>query len=141
LADMARLEWLIHRATRMPEQDVPTTSTILRAARANPRRQTVGLFTSIKWIKSRYPVDVIWSAVLRPARPTRGRPVRNKKFRRLRQSVFIEVLRSRGQVIVRRIDDANDGTRFLTTCQRAACPGQLLAIPFGSSRHRRRHRR
>jgi hypothetical protein len=98
LPDLARLEWLVHKAVRVPESVLLSASAFRRAARADPTRLIVRLVPSIGWVKSRFPVDIIWSASLRKSVI--------KDLRPNRRSICIEVRGRTGGVVLERLDNA-----------------------------------
>jgi hypothetical protein len=103
LPDLARLEWLIHQAVHPPESVVSSASALRRAARADPMRLIVRLDPSMGWVKSRFPVDKIWSGSLRKSAI--------QDLGRKRRNIYIEVRRRMGQVVPRRLDEADHAFR------------------------------
>jgi hypothetical protein len=98
LPDLARLEWLVHRAAHAPVWIPLSASTLRRAARAAPTRVTLRLDPSIAWVKSRFPVDVIWSARLCESAID--------DLECDRPNLCIEVRWCRGRVVLQRLDEA-----------------------------------
>ncbi len=62
LADVARLEWLMHRAAHAPDAAALAPEALEGVAAADTPRLVLGLHPSLGLIASRFPIDRIWRA-------------------------------------------------------------------------------
>src|SRR5262245_47902022 len=62
LADVARLEWAVHRAPGAPEHDPMTAETLRAVAPERAGDLTIALDPSCTLLASRWPIDRIWRA-------------------------------------------------------------------------------
>jgi len=97
LPDLAQLEWLVRRAEQAPELVPLSAAAFRRAIREDPTTLLVRLDPSIGWLKSQFPVDIIWSASLRKSAI--------QDLGRDQQSICIEVRCREGCVSLQRLDN------------------------------------
>ncbi len=64
LADVARLEWAVNRALHAPDASTFDPSTLAKVAPCNHDRVSFIAHPSISLLRSKFPIDTIWRAVL-----------------------------------------------------------------------------
>lgn len=64
LADVARLEWAVNRALHAPDASALDPSTLASVARCDHDRVCFVAHPSISLLRSQFPIDTIWRAVL-----------------------------------------------------------------------------
>ena len=114
LSDLARLEWLVHRAAHAPDRVPLSALSLRRATQADPKMLVARLDPSIGWLKSPFPVDSIWSG--------KSRKSAVADLGCYRQGVCIEVRRCAGRVALSRLDHAVHAFRV------AIGSGESLAV-------------
>jgi hypothetical protein len=64
LADVARLEWAVNRALHAPDAQPLDASTLATVAPSDHERVCFVALPSVSMLRSSFPVDAIWGAVL-----------------------------------------------------------------------------